>query len=70
MISNKTRDKIAELSAKPLTDQLSHLAYETVVENFCLPRCGESPDGELCPAAKEAHRLSVALLFRFHSGLN
>ncbi len=75
MITNKTADKIAELSAKPITDQLRPIAYEQVVENFCLPRCGHTPggelcDGELCPAAKEAHRLFVALLFRFHSGLN
>ncbi|GAI63240.1 unnamed protein product [marine sediment metagenome] len=70
MISNKTGDKIVELSAKPITDQLKPIAYEHVVEFFCLPRCGETPDGELCPAAKEAHRLFVALLFRFHSGLN
>ncbi|MBA7657943.1 hypothetical protein ES703_65886 [subsurface metagenome] len=70
MISNKTAAIIAELSAKPITDQLSHLAYETVVENFCLPRCGKTPDRELCPAAKEAHRLFAALLFRFYSGLN
>ncbi len=70
VLSNKTRDKIAELSAKPLTDQLKPIAYEHVVGSFCLPRCGETPDGELCPAAKEAHQLFVALLFRFYSGLN
>ncbi|GAI67912.1 unnamed protein product [marine sediment metagenome] len=70
MISNKTRDKIAELSAKPITDQLRPIAYEQVVENFCLPRCGNTPDAELCPDAERAHRLFVALLFRFYSGLN
>ncbi len=70
MITNKTRDKIAELSAKTITDQLSHLAYETVVENFCLPRCGETPDADLCPTAKRAHRLVVALLFKSYSGAN
>jgi len=70
MISSQTAAKIDELSAKPLTDQLKPIAYEYVVKFFCLPRCGESPDGELCPAAKEAHRLFVALLFRFHSGSN
>ncbi|GAI72076.1 unnamed protein product [marine sediment metagenome] len=70
MISNKTRDKIAELSAKPLTDQLSHLAYETVVENFCLPRCGGTPDADLCPDAEEIRRLFVALLFKSYSESN
>ncbi|MBA7575106.1 hypothetical protein ES708_16927 [subsurface metagenome] len=70
MITNKTADKIAELSAKPITDQLRPIAYEQVVKFFCLPRCGKTPDSELCPAAKEAHRLFVAFLFRFHSGLN
>ncbi len=70
MISSQTAAKIAQLSAEPIKRQLRFAAYEQVVENFCLPRCGKTPDGELCPAAKEAHRLSVALLFRFHSGLN
>jgi hypothetical protein len=34
-----------------------------VVENFCLPRCGKTPDADLCPDAERAHRLFVALLF-------
>jgi len=70
MISNKTRDKIARLSAKPVTDQLKPIAYEQVVENFCLPRCGKTPDADLCPAAKEAHQLFVALLFDEYSRFN
>lgn len=70
MISNKTRDKIAQLSAKPITDQLSHQAYEQVVEKFCLPRCGKTPDRELCEEAERAHRLFVALLFQSYSRLN
>ena len=70
MISSQTAAKIARLSAKPITDQLKPIAYEQVVEKFCLPRCGKTPDGELCPAAKEAHRLFVALLFKSYSGLN
>jgi len=75
MISNKTKDKIAELSAKPITDQLKPIAYEQVVENFCLPRCGHTPggelcDGKLCPAAKRAHRLFVALFFKLYSESN
>jgi len=63
VISSKTRDKIAELSAKAITDQLSHQAYEQVVENFCLKRCGRTPDSELCPAAKGAHQHFLSLLF-------
>ncbi|MBA7587668.1 hypothetical protein ES708_29699 [subsurface metagenome] len=70
MISSKTRDKIAELSAKAITDQLSHQAYEQVVEKFCLPRCGGTPDGELCDRAERVHRLLVALLFKSCSSLN
>ncbi|GAI90433.1 unnamed protein product [marine sediment metagenome] len=70
MITNETAAKIAEFSAKPITDQLKPIAYEHVVKFFCLPRCGKTPDSELCPAAKEAHRLFVAFLFRFYSGLN
>ncbi|MBA7682146.1 hypothetical protein ES703_90492 [subsurface metagenome] len=70
MISNKTAAKIAELSAKLLTDQLKPIAYEQVVENFCLKRCGKTPDEDLCPAAKEAHQLFVALLFDEYSRFN
>lgn len=70
MISNKTRDKIAELSAKPITDRLKFIAYEQVVEKLCLPRCGHTPDGELCDGAERTHRLFVALLFRSYSGFN
>ena len=70
MISNKTRDKIAQLSAKSITHQLWATAYEQVVENFCLPRCGKTPDGELCDEAEGMRRLIVALLFKSHSRLN
>lgn len=70
MISNKTRDKIAQLSAKAITDQLSRQAYEQVVENLCLKRCGKTPDGELCDRAERVHRLFVALLFKSCSRLN
>ncbi|GAI95186.1 unnamed protein product, partial [marine sediment metagenome] len=48
MISNEIIDKIAELSAKAITSRLRSTAYEQVVENFCLPRCGNTPGGELC----------------------
>lgn len=70
MITNKTRAKIAELSAKPITDRLSSTAYEQVVENLCLPRCGHTPDGELCAEAERVHQLLVALLFKSYSRLN
>ena len=70
MITNKTRAKIAELSAQPITDRLSPQAYEQVVENFCLKRCGRTPDSELCNEAERARRLFVALLFRSYSGSN
>ncbi|GAI97956.1 unnamed protein product [marine sediment metagenome] len=70
MITNKTKDKIAELSAKPITDQLKPIAYEQVVKKFCLPRCGETPDGELCPDAERIRRLLVALLFKSYSESN
>jgi len=63
VISSKTRDKIAELSAKAITDQLSHQAYEQVVENLCLKRCGKTPDGELCDEAERIHQHFLSLLF-------
>ncbi len=63
MIPNKTAAKIVELSAKLLTDQLKPIAYEQVVEKLCLPRCGESPNAELCPMAKRAHQCLLSLLF-------
>jgi len=63
MISNKTADKIAELSAKSLKRRLRATAYEQVVENFCLKRCGEPPDADLCPAAKRIHQRFLSLLF-------
>jgi len=63
VIANKTGDKIARLSAKTIKRRLRSAAYEQVVENFCLPRCGNTPDAELCPDAERAHRLFVALLF-------
>lgn len=70
MISNKTAAKIAQLSAKPITDRLSSTAYEQVVENFCLPRCDKTPDAELCPRAERKHRQFLALLFQSYSRLN
>ena len=70
MVSNKTAAKIAELSAKPITDRLSHQAYEQLVENFCLPRCGHTPNSELCAEAERVHQLLVALLFKSYSRLN
>jgi len=70
VISNKTRDKIARLSAKPLTHRLRATAYEQLVENFCLPRCGKTPDGELCTAAKEIHKQFLGLLFKSYSKFN
>ena len=70
MITDKTKDKIAKVSAKRITDRLSYQAYEQVVENLCLKRCGRTPDGELCDEAERTHRLFVALLFRSYSGSN
>ncbi|GAJ09600.1 unnamed protein product [marine sediment metagenome] len=70
MITNETADKIAEFSAKAITDQLSHQAYKQVVEKLCLPRCGKTPDAELCHGAERAHRLIVALLFDAYSESN
>ena len=70
MISNKTAAKIAELSAKPITDQLRATAYEQVVEKFCLPRCGHTPDSELCDEAERLHRQFIALLFQSYCRLN
>ncbi len=63
MIPNKTAAKIAQLSAKPITDRLSSTAYEQVVEKLCLPRCGNTPDAELCPDAERAHQCLLSLLF-------
>jgi len=70
VISNKTKDKIAELSAKSITDRLRATAYEQVVEKFCLPRCGHTPDGELCDEAERTHRRFIAFLFQSYSRLN
>jgi len=70
LITKKTADKIAKLSAKSIKRRLRSAAYEQVVENFCLPRCGKTPDGELCPDAERAHRLFVALLFDEYIGFN
>jgi len=70
VISNKTRDKIAQLSAKSITHQLRATAYEQLVENFCLPRCGKTPDGELCPEAKRTHQRFLSLLFNAYSKFN
>ncbi|GAI76512.1 unnamed protein product [marine sediment metagenome] len=70
MISNKIRDEIAKLSAKPIKRRLRSTAYEQAVEKFCLPRCGKTPDGELCDEAEGMHRLFVALLFQSYSRLN
>ncbi len=71
MITNGIRDKIVEVSAKLITDRLSHQAHEQVIENFCLPQCGCTPDvGELCDEAEMIHRLFVALLFKAYGKLN
>jgi len=63
VISDKTGDKIARLSAKSITHRLRATAYEQVVENLCLKRCGGTPDGKLCPAAKRIHQRFLSLLF-------
>lgn len=70
MISDKTMGEIIELSTKHLTDQLSAQAYQQVVESLCLPRCGKTPDAELCPRAEGTHRRFIALLFNSYSRLN
>jgi len=70
VISNKTRDKIARLSAKPITHRLRATAYEHLVENFCLPCCGKTPDGELCTAAERMHQRFLSLLFNAYSRFN
>lgn len=70
MITNKTRAKIAKVSAQAIERQLRSTAYEQVVEKFCLKRCARTPDGELCAEAERVHRLFVALLFKSYSGLN
>lgn len=81
MITNKTRAEMVEVSAKLITDRLSRQAHEQVIENFCLLRCGCTPDGkllrcgctpdgELCVEAEMVHRLFVAMLFKWYSGLN
>ena len=70
MITSRTRAKIAELSAQPITDRLSSTAYEQVVEKLCLPRCGHTPDSELCAEAQRVHHLLVALLFNTYARLN
>lgn len=64
------RDKIAWISQKAITKQLSLRAYEQLVENFCLPRCGHTPDGQICALANAKHQALVALLFKEYSGLN
>jgi len=63
VITDKTRDKIARLSAKTISSRLRAPAYEQVVENLCLKRCGKTPDGKLCPAAKRTHQCFLSLLF-------
>lgn len=70
MITDKARGKIAKVSAKLITDRLSHQAYEQVVEKFCLPRCGHPPDNKLCKEAERVHWRFVALLFEAYSRLN
>lgn len=70
MITDKTKDKIAKVSAKRITDRLRATAYEQVVEKFCLPRCGHTPDGELCDEAERTHRRFLSLLFDAYSRFN
>lgn len=70
MITDKTKDKLAKLSAKPIMRQLRLTAYEQVVEKFCMQRCGHTPDGELCDEAERTHRQFIAILFQIYSRLN
>lgn len=51
-----------------LREGLAELAR--MVEKFCLPRCGKTPDGELCLEAERTHRRFVALLFKSYSRFN
>jgi len=44
VITNKNRDEIARVAAKPIIDHLMQQAYEEFVEEFCLPRCGHRPE--------------------------
>lgn len=70
MITDKTKDKIAKVSAKRITDRLRSTAYEQVVENFCLPWCGRTPGGELCDEEERVHWLFAALQFEAYGRLN
>jgi len=70
MITDKTAAKLAKLSAQPITDRLRFTAYEQVVENFCLPQCGHTPNSELCLEAERVHRLFVEFLFKAYSQEN
>ena len=70
MITDKTRNEIAQLSAKSISSRLRAPAYEQVVENFCLKRCGKTPDAELCPAAKRTHQRFLSRLFDLYIRFN
>jgi len=70
MITNKTAAKIAKISALAITDRLRSTAYEQVVENFCLPRCGHTPNGDLCAQARQLHRQLLRFLFQAYSQEN
>lgn len=71
MVANKTRDKIAKMSLKPILEHLSNRAHNEVIENFCKAQCGQCPDGWwLCADAKRVHRRFTALLFELYAGRN
>lgn len=69
---NKTTDKIAKLSLKPILDRLSKTAREQVEENFCMPHCGRTPHGEeeFCDDAEYVLKRYLSRLFRRYSKLN
>lgn len=50
MITNKTRKKIAQLSAEPITGWIKEQATSDIQQMLCVPRCGEVCDAP-CPMA-------------------
>ena len=70
MITDRTIAKIAHLSLNPITERLSETAKQQVIDSFCPPNCGHSPEGSFCPDACITYGELLKRLFMEYSRLN
>ena len=62
--------EIAQLSLNPVMRRLAEVAKQQVIDSFCQPNCGHSPEGDFCPDAYITYGELLKHLFTEYSRLN